>query len=207
MSDIFEKKERYDYLLEQLTELEIKYSDLIENAHDEKSGIRGSIILKDIAATKKELEDLEGINNEYEELLLIKLKEFEETEDSRRYLQGHKKVNEEVDQQITMLQEVLGKHLEIEAHYEKHIKKDNEDLNSINLDLIKHKELIYSLSKYEITIDESLEITENEIDNWEGIQSLYDTKDMIKSAIDQLIGQKVELQRLKEKYIAEKVKE
>ncbi|MFP4456223.1 MAG: hypothetical protein ACLFPS_01000 [Clostridia bacterium] len=205
MSDVLNQKERYDQLIDQLTELEIKYSDLIENEHEESLDSRLSILLKDIEAVKKELLELDGIRQKYQNMLDEKEKQLRESGESKEYLIGYDKVESELNEEIESLQEILQKHTEIILNFEKVLK--NKVPNNINEDLKMHQQLINALTQYNIEIEKNLEYSDEEVKNWKTLQSLYDTKDMIDSSINSLIEKKIELKNIKDVYIEDKVKE
>jgi len=93
--------------------------------------------------------------------------------------------------------------LDIINKYETALK--TKDSNNVNKELEKHIDIINKLEEYEISIDKDLKFTKDEVSNWENLQLLYDTKDMFTLAINRLIEQKVELQKIKDDYIKEKV--
>jgi len=202
MSDVFKKKERYDYLIDQLTDLEIKYSDVLETNQD-APGSTAEVLLADIKSIKNELEELDGIHQEYQQLLNEKEIELRKQEESKEYLEGFDKAKEEINKEIEYLQDLLRKHLSIVKKYETALQTKVE--NCINKDLTSHIKIIKSLKEYEIDINKDIEFSKDEVSNWENLQYLYDTKDMITSSINRLIEQKVELQKIKDDYIKEKV--
>ena len=203
MSDVFKKKERYDYLIDQLTELEIKYSDLLDTNQENKPNSRANILLADIKSIKDQLEELDGIHQEYKRFLDNKEEELRKTGDSREYLEGINKAKSEINKEVEFLQNLLSNHLDIINKYETALK--TKDSNNVNKELEKHIDIINKLEEYEISIDKDLKFTKDEVSNWENLQLLYDTKDMFTLAINRLIEQKVELQKIKDDYIKEKV--
>jgi hypothetical protein len=202
MSDVFKKKERYDYLIDQLTDLEIKYSDVLETNQDAPDST-AEVLLADIKSIKNELEELDGIHQEYQQLLNEKEIELRKQEESKEYLEGFDKAKEEINKEIEYLQDLLRKHLSIVKKYETVLQTKDE--NCINKDLTSHIKMINNLKEYEIDINKDIEFSKDEVSNWENLQYLYDTKEMITSSINRLIEQKVELQRIKDDYIKEKV--
>jgi hypothetical protein len=207
MSEIIKKRERYDYLIDELTSLEIKLSE--HHSEHNQAGdndFRRSIILKDIQSVKKELESLEGIHGEYEKLIEVEEENLRKDSKFKEYLVGFDKANHELDNKIEDLVQLLKMQKNSILNIEEYLKENTLNKEEINKELSEIEKTIRSYQGYEIK-EKIKKLSNDTLDNWRVYQDLVDSKEEVQEIINSLIAQKLELKKVKDEFISEKLEE
>ncbi len=206
MSEIIKKKERYAFLIEELTSLEVKLSLHLEDNPSGDNSVQKNILEKDIAAIKEELDELSDINAQFKDFIKENEEKLKYNREYKDYFSGIEKVNEELNSKIKKLKDLLESQKSLQDDFEEFLKNGNISKEKLNNKVNIFKEAISKVSSFEIS-DGFKELKEDDLENWQSFQHLLDTKEEIDEIINNLIGQKMELNKLKEEFILEKMEE